>query len=253
MKRCIHVVILLFLFNLSLHSESHVRDDSDLAIGIDPHIERSVRLAVPLVRQTRGPLCGPASIEMLFRYWGENRHTQYDIARALVWQFREENRYRRSETLLQIEKGIDAGRMDWSAYPGTGTYYMREFLTSYAPTRNPRVQQLPDSPSEALVIRNRFFSQLKGHLDSDVPVIVHQWFNEKKSTQHYRVVTGYDDRIEKVYMNDPKLGRIEMSYELFLKLWLVEEDWLPYNFIVFNVYSSAQIRKGRLRIDRWKD
>lgn len=227
-------------------SPAGVPDYGELVTGTNPVSRRVVRLNVPLVRQAGGPLCGPAAIEMLFRFWGERRHSQYDIARALVLRFQNEGRYRDSAVLAQIRAG---GKIDWRTFPGTGTYYLREFLVPIAPTRNPRVRSLPADPTRAGALRDRFFRELKGHLDAGVPVIVHQWYDARHRSQHYRVVTGYDDVRGLIFLNDPQDGRLEMSDERFLDLWRVEEDWLPYNYIVFNAYAPGQVKAGALRVD----
>ena len=41
----------------------------------------AVQLNVPFVQQSEGRLCGPAAIEMVFRFWGEEGYDQYDVAR----------------------------------------------------------------------------------------------------------------------------------------------------------------------------
>ncbi len=74
-------------------------------------------LDVPTVRQGK-MLCGPATLEMIFRYWGESRYTQYDIAKSLLNQFPNSNRYKKS--------GIfETYPIDWLKYPGTGTINMQ--------------------------------------------------------------------------------------------------------------------------------
>ena len=224
-------------------------DYSDLVTGTDPVSTRVVRLQVPLVQQPRAPLCGPASIEMVFRYWGENRYSQYDIARSITIQFKDEGRFKNSDILKEVSAHQDNQAIDWKLYPGTGTYNMREFLARFAPTRNPRIKILPKDPDEAEKVRDRFFRDLRGHLDSGAPAIVHQWYSSAMRSQHYRVVTGYDDQQMVVFLNDPVDGAIQQSYSSFLELWKVEEPWLPYNFIVFNAYAPGQIKKGALRVD----
>tara|TARA_B100001939_G_scaffold344845_1_gene360189 strand:+ start:59055 stop:59795 length:741 start_codon:yes stop_codon:yes gene_type:complete len=237
--------------NVAIKAEpSPAPDYSDLTTGTNPESRRVVKLQVPLVRQPQAKLCGPAVIEMLFRYWGETRYNQYDIARAMVIKYHlESGRFRDSEILREVRAHSTNSAVNWKRYPGTGTYQMREFLEAFAPTVNPRVKQLPDDEREAVRIRDRFFRELKGHLDSGSPAIVHQWFNEGKESMHYRVVTGYDDVRRVVFMNDPAKGLIEMPYELFLELWNVQESWLPYNYIVFNRYAPGRVDKGKLRIE----
>lgn len=225
-------------------------DYSDITTGTDPVSRRVVRLNVPLVRQPRAKLCGPAVMEMVFRFWGETDYDQFEIARAMVLLFRNESgRFQDSQILVEIQRNARNGDVDWRKYPGTGTYQMREFLSRFAPTVNPRIKNLPETRVEAAKIRDRFFQELQGHLDSGSPVIVHQWYNESKNSQHYRLVTGYDDVRRIVFLNDPADGFIEMSYDRFLGLWNVEENWLPYNNIVFNRYAPGRVEKGSLDVN----
>lgn len=251
--------VLSFLFSMGLLAgcapsimaqPSTGPDYSDLTTGTDPVSRRVVRLDVPLVRQPRAKLCGTASIEMLFRYWGEDRYDQYDIARAMAIMFHNKSgRFQNSAILNEIQEKPRNEDVDWKKYPGTGTINLREFLKQFAPTINPRIKQLPEEDTEAAKVRDRFFLELRGHLDSGSPVIVHHWFDEEKDSMHYRVVTGYDDVRRIIFMNDPAEGRIEMSYDRFLKLWNVEESWLPYNNIVFNKYAPGRVKKGQLRVE----
>jgi len=80
----------------------------------------SVKLDVPLVKQGKN-LCGPATIEMLLRYWGVDKYDQYDIAYNLLLEFAESKRVKQSGILKTTP-------LDWSLYPGTGTINMRKFL-----------------------------------------------------------------------------------------------------------------------------
>ncbi len=67
-------------------------------VSSTPSIQASVKLDVPLVKQGKN-LCGPATIEMLFRYWGVDDYDQYDIAYNLLRQFSESGRVKRSGIL----------------------------------------------------------------------------------------------------------------------------------------------------------
>lgn len=187
-------------------------------------------------------------MEMIFRYWGEQRYSQYDIARALVWKYRDNKRYVKSHTLFQIRSGKSAEEMDWSSFTGTGTHFAGEFLKSLARTANPRVQSLPRDPGRAQKIEDRYFQDLKLYLSSGVPVIVHQWLDGEREDHLFRLVTGYDESKQIVHLNDPIRGSLEMSYRTFLYLWKVDQDWLAYHYIAFNVPGPEQMRKGEMQL-----
>lgn len=219
--------------NVDKRPEDRVRPENVVQPGY-------VRLDVPLVEQQLGPVCGPASMEMVLRYYGEYRHDQYEIARALTMKFATEKRYRRFAE--------DIGRKDprvipWKEYPGTGTYYMRAFLEGLGlSVENKRIKRLPADPYEARVKREEFFENLVRNLHEERPVIVHQYFKKKSSSMHYRVVTGYDLKKQRVYLNDPKLGRIEQPFSDFFELWNVKEEWLQYNSIVVKATKGLQVK-----------
>jgi hypothetical protein len=197
-----------------------------------PSIPASVKLDVPLVKQGKN-LCGPATIEMLFRYWGVDEYDQYDIAYNLLLQFSESGRVKRSGIL-------QTNPIDWSLYPGTGTINMREFLKRFAMVKNPKLKSIHSDKYLALKQADAQFETLKRHIAGGVPVIVHQYWGDVGSNGHYRIAVGYDDSRREVYLNDSASGEITtQSYERFLELWSVNEPWLHYNAIVFNKNKIA--------------
>ena len=208
----------------------------------------AVRLDVPAITQKRESLSGSTSIEMIFRYWGEDRYSQLDIARALVWKFRDNRRFYKSHTLFQIRSGKTADDMDWSSYPGSGTGYIREFLEPIAPTENPRTKNLPSHPEMARKLQEERFQKIKESINQGIPVIVFQWVDGNRKEQTFRVVTGFNPSAGVVYLNDPATGAMQMKDSEFLYLWKVDETWLPFNAIIFNQFGSEQIKKGSLRV-----
>lgn len=187
----------------------------------------SVKLDVPLVKQGKN-LCGPATIEMLLRYWGVDKYDQYDIAYNLLLEFAESKRVKQSGILKTTP-------LDWSLYPGTGTINMREFLKRFAIVENLKLKSL--SPDKYLASKegNRQFEIVKKYVANGIPVIVHQYWGEVGSKGHYRLVTGYDEEKREIYLNDSNHGvSITQNYDRFLELWNVNEPWLHYNAIIFN-------------------
>lgn len=67
-------------------------------ISPTPTIPASVKLDLPLVKQGKN-LCGPATIEMLFRYWGVDEYDQCDIAYNLLLKFSASGRVIGSESM----------------------------------------------------------------------------------------------------------------------------------------------------------
>lgn len=196
-------------------------------LSLKPAIPSSIKLDVPLVKQGKN-LCGPATIEMLFRYWGVDKYDQYDIAYNLLLQFAETDRVEKSGILK-------TDPIDWSRYPGTGTINMRVFLKRFATVKNPKLKNIPSNARLAAKEADSRLEAIKRYIAGGTPVIVHQYWGEVGSNGHYRIATGYDDSKREVYLNDSNHDEvITQSYERFLELWSVDEPWLHYNAIIFN-------------------
>lgn len=187
-----------------------------------------VRLDVPLVKQKR-MLCGPATIEMLFKYWGVTEYDQFDIARSILLQ---------NPTLDRVVKSgiLKDEEINWKKYPGTGTSTMRNFLRAHARTLNHYVKDAPSDKAVRLSKEKRQFEHLKRNLMNGIPVIVLQKNHKSKKGTHYRLAVGYDEKKEIVYLNDAAKGAtITQSYGKFLKDWNVDQKYLHYNQIEFNI------------------
>jgi len=172
--------------------------------------------------------CGPACIEMIFNYWGEKRWKQKQVATEILHRFPKVKRYK--------ECGIlETSPTNFRIYPGTGTSTMREFLKRHGTVDNFKIKETSNDVLKSDKERSEMFQTLKGYIRQATPVIVHQYTSLKSKSGHYRVVTGYDEEKELVFLNDPrpKGGRIEQSYDLFFQLWNVDEPWLHYNAIAF--------------------
>ncbi|MES9990400.1 MAG: C39 family peptidase [Candidatus Thiodiazotropha sp.] len=190
-----------------------------------------VKLDVPTVKQGKA-LCGPATIEMIFRYWGINKYNQLDIAYNILTFNPEAKRVKKSGIL-------ETPIIDWGRYPGTGTSTMREFLKQFSNTKNHKYKHLSSDPIKAEKQKYKIWKIVQQYLSDGIPVIVHQYWKGVKSTGHYRVVTGYDNYRRQVFLNDADPGRkITQSYDEFFKKWNVNEPWLHYNAIAFNVDSE---------------
>ncbi len=76
-----------------------------------------VRLDIPLVRQPEGRLCGPAGIEMVFRFWGDSQRDQYAIAREIAATFAGE------WIKAQLERGLPVSTPHfWRGKDSSGRY-----------------------------------------------------------------------------------------------------------------------------------
>ncbi len=198
-----------------------------ISIDVQAGIKTKVNLNIPLVEQGKF-LCGPATLEMIFRYWGEDAYSQYDIAKSILYQFPNSKRVKNSTIL-------NSTPIDWSKYPGTGTISMREFLKRFGKVRNIMLENPPLSKEQT----SKLFTIVKESVSNGVPVIVHQYWGGRNSRGHYRIVTGYDETLKIVYLNDANKGRkITQTYSQFLEKWNFNQRWLHYNAILFQPYTT---------------
>jgi hypothetical protein len=190
-------------------------------------IPSRVRLRVPLVRQKK-MLCGPATIEMVFKYWRVRKHDQFDIAKNILLEY---------PTLKRVVKSgiLNDKEINFKKYPGTGTSTMRKFLKLHSDVLNYYVKNMPADEDEGLKKEAKQFAALKKYIANEVPVIVLQKNGKTARGTHYRLAIGYDDEQEIVYLNDAAKGKtIKQSYEKFLSDWNVDQEYLHYNMIIFN-------------------
>ncbi|KZN49165.1 C39 family peptidase [Pseudoalteromonas luteoviolacea] len=188
---------------------------------------QKIVLNVPLVEQGK-KLCGPATIEMIFKYWGIKDYTQYDIAESILNQYGDMPVFIRSGVLNNYPR-------NWADYPGTKVTYLQGFLQRFGKTRSITVDKSQDLAENIDEKRAQLFNHIKAYIASGIPVIVFQYWELPKSQSHYRVVVGYDEAKRLVYLNDAKgAKRVVQTYEEFLNLWNVEHPRLRYYAVAFN-------------------
>ncbi len=96
-----------------------------ILLAVSPAYSGSIQLYVPIIKQSEGRLCGPASIEMIYKYWGDKRSDQYDIAKQIANEYSTEKRFLNSSFLIGNNP---------KDFPGTPAYLMKRFLSSRATT-----------------------------------------------------------------------------------------------------------------------
>jgi hypothetical protein len=63
-------------------------------------------------------------------------------------------------------------------------------------------------------------SYIKVHIDHGIPVMAGQRYSLSNPSGHVRVVTGYNDQMQVLYINDPANAYVgQMSYDEFQELW----------------------------------
>jgi len=175
-------------------------------------------IVVPFHYQDTYYYCGPASLEMIFDYYGEdiNQSEIADVARTIGdpvdSTFTDE--LRRATHFSNISTSGGAEIPDKNI---TG-YTLRKL--GYAGFEN----------------HDMNLTQLKSYIDEDKPLILLMWYSGFHVSTHYRVVTGYNET--HVFVHDPwnnitwggRYGgpNIAFNYTYFLDLWSYYGYWALY-------------------------
>jgi len=184
---------------------------------------------VPFHYQTLDYYCGPACLEMVFDYYGEDI-SQLEIAEVA-------RTYPYSTYTDELRRA--AHFSDTSTSMGTE---MPENITGYT------LRQLGYSAFEQWSMT---IDQLKTLIDHNFPIILLMWYDQYYDSGHYRVAVGYNNT--HIILHDPwnnvawggRYGGpyLALSYSTFLDLWSYSGCWglftSPWN-IEINAPSKAQ-------------
>ena len=91
----------------------------------------------------------------------------------------------------------------------------------------------------------RFRSGQLGHLraliSAGYPVLVLQWLNGVGAAPHFRVVRGFDDASQRIFLSDPLYGPdVYLSYADFARLWGVYgQEFIP----VYPAMDAAKVAR----------
>lgn len=168
-------------------------------------------ISVPFHYQSNAYYCGPAALEMIFDYYGEDisQIEIADVARTHPYEtYGDELRRAAHFSNLSTSLGDEM--------PGNITGYSNREL-GYA----------------AFEGCNLKLDDVKDSLNDGKPLIVMMWWTVSKEYGHYRVVTGYNDT--HIIMHDPwnvdlwggAFGgaNTSMTYSTFLDLWNYSDNW----------------------------
>jgi len=171
---------------------------------------RETYVSVPFHYQSNGYYCGPAALEMVFDYYGEDiaQREIADVARTdpsgtYSDELRRAGHFSNLSTSLGNEMsgsitGYSARKVGYAAFEQWG-------LT---------------------------IGDLKSLIDEEAPLIVLMWWSSLKVYGHYRVVVGYDGT--HIVMHDPWRrswggtyggANTSMTYSTFLDLWDYSGNW----------------------------
>jgi hypothetical protein len=181
-------------------------------LEVSPHY-----IDVPFHYQDTDYYCGPACLEMVFDYYGEDisQLEIADVARTIG-----EPIY--STFTDELRRAAHFSNISTS----TGNE-MPENIIGYT------LRKLGYAAFEA---HDMNLTQLKNFIDQDKPLILLMWYSEYHVSTHYRVVTGYN--ATHVFLHDPwnkpewggRYGgpNITFNYTYFLDLWSFYGYWALY-------------------------
>jgi uncharacterized protein YvpB len=176
-----------------------------------------VHLNVPFYYQEKEYYCGPAALQMVFSYYGENV-SQFEIANVartigdpLYLTYTDELRRAAQFSNTSTSRGDE----------------LPENITGYT------LRSLGYAAFEA---QGMSFATLENFTDQGKPLILLMWYSSHHVSTHYRVVTGYN--ATHVFLHDPwnkplwggAYGgpNIAFNNSQFLDLWSYYSNWALY-------------------------
>jgi uncharacterized protein YvpB len=194
-------------------------------------------IVVPFHYQDTGYYCGPASLEMVFDYYGEdiNQSEIADVARTIGDPV--DSTF--TDELLRAAHFSNLSTSGGEEIPDkniTG-YTLRKL--GYAAFENQGMD----------------LTQLKSYIDEDKPLILLMWYSGYHVFGHYRVVIGYNET--HVLLHDPynnitwpaRYGgpNLAFNYTYFLDLWSYSGNWALYTSPwEINVSAPTYVSLGTL-------
>jgi len=175
-------------------------------------------ITVPFHYQDIDYYCGPACLEMVFHYYGEDidQSEIADVARTIgepiYSTFTDELRRAAHFSNVSTSKGAEIPDKNITGYS------LRKL--GYAAFEN----------------HDMDLTQLKSYIDEDKPLILLMWYSSFHVSTHYRVVTGYNET--HIFLHDPwnkpewggryGCAYIAFNYTAFLDLWSYYGYWALY-------------------------
>ncbi|MDD5749101.1 MAG: DUF5719 family protein, partial [Actinomycetota bacterium] len=164
---------------------------------------------VPYHEQVTNYFCGPASIEMVFDFWGKDVN-QYEIA------------------------SVANASSSYGTY-GTDLVRAAHFSSSSASIQNPNLRGYNErslgyavatrSWSDTALIDRRY-SDLKSLISKNCPVVVLSYYDSTHSSTHFRVVKGYSNNLDVFVFHDPWYSGSISGPDLAInQMFFVDDLW----------------------------
>jgi len=181
------VLAIYWLSNLAVSAQFEMRDDRSItAFEAYKALPRAHTITgVHQHKQLNGLDCGPASVEIVFDYWG------IDIDQKAI---------------ADVARTSSIGTWTWDIVRTGHFSYMSTAQGRFFPHDAPTAG-FPERPvgyaSFSYSSNGFWWADLKGLIASDIPVILLMKYAPDDSKGHYRVIVGYDENKGVVYFMDP--------------------------------------------------
>ena len=209
----ISVLIVIIIIGPFIHNKSRIETGS----SVFDEINSDLRLAandviiqsVPYHSQIKTYYCGPASLEMVFDYYGPDI-SQYEIADAARTDYISKSTFNDDMRRATHFSNLSTSVGDEMVSNITG-YFNRKI--GYGAFEN-------------------YFTSATGLInliDAGYPIIVLQWYDESHSSGHFRVVIGYNrygNIINNLITHDPLIQEYyRIDYTTFMDFWTYSGNW----------------------------
>jgi hypothetical protein len=179
--KCVDLLFILTIFWLSNLAGSAVE-----ATKVTSPLPRAHLIAgITQHKQLNGLDCGPASVEIVFDYWGP------DIDQKAI---------------ADVARTSSIGTYTWDIVRTGQFSYLSSAYGRFFPSAVP-IAGFTDRPigyaSFSYSSDSFWWTYLKGLIASNIPVILLMKYSPSDSKGHYRVLVGYDEDKGVVYFMDP--------------------------------------------------
>lgn len=176
-KNVLIVMVILIIFSFA-----NLADSTDETTSLP---KAHLISDVPYHTQITGLSCGPAALEILYDFWGE------DIDQKAI---------------ADVTRSSSIGTYTWDMVRAGFFSHLSRAHGRFFPRNAPKTGY-PERPlgyvSFDYSSDTFWWSSLKGLIALDIPVILFMKFAPDDDTAHYRVIVGYDEEEGVVYFVDP--------------------------------------------------
>lgn len=202
--------ILIIVCSVSLIGSASSLPDSYLITGVPQHT------------QINGLSCGPAALETMFDYWGE------DIDQ---------------KSIADVARSSSIGTYTWDMVRTGHFSHLSAANGSFFPHNAPVAGFMgrPLGYASFSYSSDKFwFSELKGLIAADIPVLLLMKYAPNATAGHYRIIVGYNENKDEVYFIDPwgrdqgrvtnPDGTVTWTMNDFMNAWNYSEYGTPHPY-----------------------